>query len=93
MSGLSGGDDGTGGDPTVTAIINPAGLGGIPDGRIVTGRAIWYGGNNTPTNSITSRYAYNITFGGSQGYVNGVARYTASNPGTFSSGDLYMTTV
>jgi len=93
LSGLSGGDDGTGGDPTVTAIINPAGLGGIPDGRIVTGRAIWYGGNNTPTNSITSRYAYNITFGGSQGYVNGVARYTASNPGTFSSGDLYMTTV
>ena len=93
LSGLSGGDDGTGGDPTVTAIINPAGLGGIPDGRIVTGRAIWYGGNNTPTNSITSRYAYNNTFGGSQGYVNGVARYTASNPGSFSSGDLYMTTV
>ena len=93
LSGLSGGDDGTGGDPTVTAIINPAAIGGIPDGRIVTGRAIWYGGNNTPTNSITSRYAYNITFGGSQGYVNGVPRYTASNPGTFSSGDLYMTTV
>lgn len=93
LAGLSGGDDGTAGDPTVTSIINPAGLGGIADGRIVTGRAIWYGGNNTPTSSITSRYAFNNTFGGSQGYVGGVPRYTSSNPGNFSNGDLYMTIV
>jgi hypothetical protein len=93
LAGLSGGDDGTAGDPTVTSIINPAGLGGIADGRIVTGRAIWYGGNNTPTSSITSRYAFNNTFGGSQGYVGGVPRYTSANPGNFSTGDLYMTIV
>lgn len=93
LAGLSGGDDGTAGDPTVTSIINPAGLGGIADGRIVTGRAIWYGGNNTPTSAITSRFAFNSTFGGSQGYVGGVPRYTSSNPGSFSTGDLYMTIV
>lgn len=93
LSGLSGGDDGTAGDPTVVRIINPAALGGVPDGKIVTGRAIWYGGNNTPTSSITSRYAFNNTFGATQGYYNGVPRYTASNPGEFSTGDLYMTIV
>lgn len=93
LTDTSGGDDGTAGDPTVTTIINPAGLGGVPDGKIVTGRAIWYGGNNTPTSSITSRYAFNNTFGATQGYVNGVPRYTSSNPGNFSTGDLYMTIV
>jgi len=93
LSDATGGDDGTAGDPTVVRIINPAALGGIPDGKIVTGRAIWYGGNNTPTNSIISRYAFNNTFGGTQGYYNGQPRYTASNPGYFSTGDLYMTLV
>ena len=93
LSGLSGGDDGTAGDPTVVRIINPAGLGGTPDGKIVTGRAIWYGGNNTPYATISSRYAYNVAFGASQGFVGGVPRYTSSNPGEFSTGDLYMTLV
>jgi len=93
LTDTSGGDDGTAGDPTVTRIINPAAVGGVPDGKIVTGRAIWYGGNNTPTSAITSRYAFNNTFGGSQGYVGGVPRYTSSNPGNFATGDLYMTIV
>jgi len=93
LSDFGGGDDGTAGDPTVVRIINPAAIGGVPDGKIVTGRAIWYGGNNTPTNSITSRYSYNNTFGATQGYYNGQARYTSSNPGNFSTGDLYMTIV
>jgi len=93
LSDVGGGDDGTAGDPTVVRIINPAAIGGVPDGKIVTGRAIWYGGNNTPTNSITSRYSYNNTFGATQGYYNGQARYTSSNPGNFSTGDLYMTIV
>ena len=93
LTDTSGGDDGTAGDPTVTRIINPAAVGGVPDGKIVTGRAIWYGGNNTPTSAITSRYAFNNTFGGSQGYIGGVPRYTSSNPGNFATGDLYMTIV
>jgi hypothetical protein len=93
LAGLSGGDDGTAGDPTVVRIINPGLVGGTPDGKIVTGRAIWYGGNNTPYSAITSRYAFNVAFGGSQGFVGGVPRYTSSNPGEFSTGDLYMTLV
>jgi len=93
LTDLSGGDDGTAGDPTVVSIINPAAIGGVPDGKIVTGRAIWYGGNNTPTSSITSRYAFNNTFGATQGYYNGQPRYTSTNPGYFSTGDLYMTLV
>jgi hypothetical protein len=93
LTDSTGGDDGTAGDPTVTRIINPGNVGGVPDGKIVTGRAIWYGGNNTPTNSITSRYAFNNTFGATQGYYNGQPRYTSSNPGNFSTGDLYMTIV
>lgn len=93
LTDTSGGDDGTAGDPTVTRIINPAAVGGVPDGKIVTGRAFWYGGNNTPTSAITSRYAFNNTFGATQGYVGGVPRYTSSNPGNFATGDIYMTIV
>jgi len=92
LSGTSGGDDGTAGDPTVVRILNPL-PDGTPAGKIVTGRAIWYGGNNTPTSSITSRYAFNNTFGATQGYVNGQPTYTSSAPGYFSTGDLYMTLV
>jgi hypothetical protein len=94
LADTTGGDDGTAGDPTVTRIINPAVVGGIPDGKIVTGRAIWYGGSTTPNSTITSRYAFNAANPGStQGFVGGVPRYTSTNPGNFSTGDLYMSLV
>lgn len=94
LSDAGGGDDGTAGDPTVTRIINTQAVGGIPDGKIVIGRAFWYGGSTTPTSAITSRFAFNNANPTStQGYVNGLPRYTASNPGNFSTGDLYMSLV
>jgi hypothetical protein len=94
LADAGGGDDGTAGDPTVTRIINTQTVGGIPDGKIVIGRAIWYGGSTTPNSSITSRFAFNDANPAStQGFVNGQPRYTASNPGNFSTGDLYMSLV
>jgi hypothetical protein len=94
IANAGGGDDGTAGDPTVTTIINPGVVGGIPDGKIVIGRAFWYGGSTTPNSSITSRYAFNAANPGStQGFVGGVPRYTSTNPGNFSTGDLYMSLV
>ena len=94
LDNLGGGDDGTAGDPTVTRIINTQNVGGIQDGKIVIGRAFWYGGSTTPNSSITSRFAFNTANPTStQGFVNGQPRYTSTNPGNFSTGDLYMSLV
>lgn len=72
-------NDGTAGDSTV--VLADVGY----ESRLVRGRALWYGGNNSPTN-ITSRYGYNTAFGANQG--NG--RFTSSNPGDFVKGDLWL---
>ena len=72
-------NDGTAGDSTV--VLADIGY----ESRLVRGRALWYGGNNAPTN-ITSRYEYNTAFGANQG--NG--RFTSSNPGDFVKGDLWL---
>lgn len=72
-------NDGTFGDSTI--VLAEVGY----ESRLVRGRALWYGGNNAPTN-ITSRYDYNVSFGKNQG--NG--RFTNVNPGPFSKGDLWL---
>lgn len=72
-------NDGTFGDSTV--VVADVGY----ESRLVRGRAIWYGGNNAPTN-ITTRYDYNVSFGANQG--NG--RFTSTNKGPFVKGDLWL---
>jgi hypothetical protein len=72
-------NDGTFGDSTI--VVADVGY----ESRLVRGRALWYGGNNAPTN-ITSRYGFNVAFGANQG--NG--RFTSSNPGNFTKGDLWL---